>query len=65
MPETPEEIELESIEDLSDPRVLDTINYIVAGGDVYQLKVDGYGRKNYLKLVDEIPDRYWDRWDDA
>lgn len=63
MTEAPDKIELESIEDLSDRRVLEQINYIVAGGDVYQLKQESFGGDHYLKLVEEIPSDYWERYD--
>lgn len=64
MSETPEQIQLESIEDLSDPRVLETVDYLVTGGEVYQLHVNDYADTRYLKKVDEIPMEYWQRWDD-
>lgn len=64
MYESPNEIELDSIEDLADPRVLELVNYLVIGGDVYALRMDGYGDDHYLELVDEIPDEHWERYAD-
>ena len=60
---TPDEIELDSTDDLKDDRVIEAMDYIVTGGDVYKIVVNDYGGELYLKRVDEIPEKYWDLYD--
>lgn len=65
MPKSPEDMEIDSVEDLADPRAIELVDYFVIGGDVYHLQVNDYAGEHYLRLVDEIPKEYWERWNDA
>lgn len=61
--EQPDKIEIDDIDDLSDPRFVETMDYIVTHGAVYRVAVNDYAGEQYLERVDEIPDEYWERYD--
>lgn len=63
MPEPPERIEIDSIERLSDRRVVKQMSYIVTGPDVYAVRGNDFEGDVYLELVDEIPEEHWERYD--
>lgn len=39
-------------------------DFVVRRGTIYQIQKDDYGEVHHLKEVEEIPDWYWDMWEE-
>lgn len=39
-------------------------DYVVIKGEYYRVLINDYEGDLYLKEIDEIPDEYWERWND-
>jgi hypothetical protein len=56
----PEHIDVEAHKSL-----VKSLDFMVAGGSIYEVVQDDFRGELYLKRVDEIPQEYKDRWNDG